>query len=116
MDPGRRCDRKLSDAVLNALPIGNCRAAIYTGRFQVKTTGDYAFRSITDDGIIVWIDGTKVLELDSIHGPEEASGTVTLKSGFLDMKVWYFQGPGPASQIALQLWVTPPAALRRSSQ
>jgi outer membrane protein OmpA-like peptidoglycan-associated protein len=79
---------------------------VYTGTFDVKTAGDYAFRSISDDGIRVWIDGKEILELDSIHPPSEATGTVKLAPGLHAIKVWYFQGP--ANQIALQLFVKPP--------
>ncbi|HVV83542.1 MAG TPA: OmpA family protein [Kofleriaceae bacterium] len=79
---------------------------VYTGRFQVAAAGDFAFRSRTDDGIILWIDGKQILADDSIHGPRDAHGTVRLAKGLHDMKVWYWQGP--AVQIALQLFVTPP--------
>ena len=79
---------------------------IYTGRFQVSKPGKYTFKTISDDGTIVWIDGKEVVNQDSIHGPNEATGEVTLKKGPHDIKVWYFQGP--ATEIALQLFVTPP--------
>jgi outer membrane protein OmpA-like peptidoglycan-associated protein len=84
---------------------------IYTGRFQVTKAGAYEFRSRTDDGIILWIDGAKVMEYDSIHGPDEVQGKATLKAGLHDIKVWYFQGP--AEQIALQLWITPPGGTEK---
>ena len=48
----------------------------------------------------------QVLEHDSIHGPEDKTGEVNLKAGKHTIKVWYFQGP--ATEIALQLFVTPP--------
>jgi outer membrane protein OmpA-like peptidoglycan-associated protein len=79
---------------------------VYTGRFQVRTAGSYHFRSTTDDGIRLWIDGKPVMENDSIHGPDDANGDIALKPGLHDIKVWWFQGP--RDQIALQLWITPP--------
>ncbi|HTJ43251.1 MAG TPA: OmpA family protein [Kofleriaceae bacterium] len=81
---------------------------VYTGTLQIDTPGTYAWHSITDDGIILWIDGKEVMRNDSIHAPADANGEVTLAKGTHSMKVWYFQGP--ASQIALQLFVTIPKA------
>ncbi len=83
----------------------------YTGRFQVTKPGSYHFHSISDDGITVWIDGKQVLEFDSIHGPADANGDVVLTAGGHDLKVWYFQGP--ASQLALQLFITPPGGTEK---
>lgn len=79
---------------------------IYTGKFQVKTAGKYHFRSTTDDGVRLWIDGKEVMQNDSIHGPDDANADVTLKAGMHDLKLWWFQGP--RDQIALQLFITPP--------
>jgi outer membrane protein OmpA-like peptidoglycan-associated protein len=79
---------------------------VYTGRMQVETAGTYHWRAITDDGIILWIDGKQVMANDSIHAPAEASGDSELTVGVHTIKIWYFQGP--ATQIALQLWLTPP--------
>jgi outer membrane protein OmpA-like peptidoglycan-associated protein len=84
---------------------------IYTGTFQLPKAGKYKFRSTSDDGIIMWIDGKKVLELDSIHGPEDATGEVSLKAGAHAIKVWYFQGP--ANEIAIQLFITPPGGTEK---
>lgn len=41
------------------------------------------------------------------HGPADGNGDAVLTAGGHDLKVWYFQGP--ASQLALQLFVTPPS-------
>jgi outer membrane protein OmpA-like peptidoglycan-associated protein len=56
--------------------------------------------------VILWIDGKQVMENDAIHGPADANGEVKLTAGGHDLKLWYFQGP--AAEIALQLFVTPP--------
>jgi len=84
---------------------------IYTGRIQVTKAGSYKWRTNSDDGTILWIDGTKVVDQDSIHGPADAEGDIKLTAGMHDMKLWYFQGP--ATQIALQLFVTPPGGTEK---
>lgn len=79
---------------------------IYTGRIQIAKAGKYGFHTNSDDGSIVWIDGKPVVENDGVHGATDVSGDVTLTAGMHDLKVWYYQGP--ATSIALQLFVTPP--------
>lgn len=79
---------------------------IYTGRIQIAKPGTYHFHAVSDDGVILWIDGKQVLANDSIHGPDDSNGDVKLSRGMHDLKLWYFQGP--ATQIALQLFVTVP--------
>lgn len=79
---------------------------VYTGRIQIAKAGTYKFKTTSDDGSIVWIDGKKVVDQDSIHGPADADGDIVLPAGMHDLKLWYFQGP--ANQIALQLFVTVP--------
>ncbi|MFT3697052.1 MAG: OmpA family protein [Kofleriaceae bacterium] len=79
---------------------------IYTGHIQITKAGTYAFRSQSDDGFILWIDGKQIMADDSIHGPRDAKGDAQLTAGGHDLKIWYFQGP--AQQIACQLFVTPP--------
>lgn len=79
---------------------------VYTGRIQITNKGKYHFRAVSDDGVILWIDGKQVLANDSIHGPDDSDGDAELAPGMHDMKLWWFQGP--ATQLALQLFVTVP--------
>ena len=76
---------------------------VYTGKIQIAKAGTYKWKTTSDDGTILWIDGKQVLAQDSIHAPADAEGEITLKPGMHDLKLWYFQGP--ATQIALQLFV-----------
>lgn len=79
---------------------------LYTGTFEVKTPGKHRFKVISDDGSRVWIDQKELIDNDGIHGADEKEGEVDLKAGRHAIKVWYFQGP--ATEIALQLFVTAP--------
>ena len=81
-------------------------AVLYEGNFETPIAGTYGFRLNSDDGSRLFIDGKEVIDNDGVHGANEVSGSVDLTRGRHTMKVWYFQGP--ATEIALQLWITPP--------
>jgi hypothetical protein len=78
----------------------------YHGAFSVQTAGSYLFRSSSDDGSRLTIDGKVVLDNDGVHPPEGKSATVELAAGDHEMVLEYFQGP--RYFINLQLWVTAP--------
>lgn len=68
-------------------------AIIYTGRFEVKNSGLYEFLLQSDDGSRLWIDSTEVIERDGLRQFREIKqGKIQLKTGFHQIKVWYFQG------------------------
>jgi outer membrane protein OmpA-like peptidoglycan-associated protein len=68
-------------------------AIIYTGRFEVKSSGLYDFLLQSDDGSRLWIDSTEVIERDGLRQFREIKqGKIQLKAGFHQIKVWYFQG------------------------
>jgi len=67
----------------------------------VDTESDYTFRVISDDGAIVTIDGTLIVDNDGAHGTTEKSGPVHLVKGTHLIAVDYFQATGP---VALQLF------------
>ena len=84
---------------------------VYTGRIQIANKGKYHFHAVSDDGVMLWIDGKQVLANDSVHGSEDAEGDVDLATGMHDMKLWWFQGP--AAFLALQLFVTVPGGTEK---
>lgn len=67
----------------------------------VETDSDYMFRLVSDDGAIVSIDGTLIVDNDGAHGTTEKSGPVHLVKGTHAIAVDYFQATGP---VALQLF------------
>jgi hypothetical protein len=81
---------------------------IYHGIVEINEPGEYKFRLSSDDGSILWINGQEVVNNDGVHGESSTEGTVELKKGLHQIKVWYFQGP--ATEIALQLFVKKPGA------
>lgn len=78
----------------------------YTGIFNVSNEGLYAFRTISDDGVVLKIDNRVVIDDGGVHAPQSASGQVYLNRGQHSIRVDYFQGP--RYDLAIQLFVTPP--------
>lgn len=81
-------------------------ALSYTGQFEIATAGEYTFRLNSDDGSKLTIGNELIIDNDGIHSPQSISGKVNLNADTYDIKVEYFQGP--QTEIALQLFVTPP--------
>ncbi|MEI8026680.1 MAG: PA14 domain-containing protein [Pseudomonadota bacterium] len=77
-------------------------------KLMIPTSGSYKFRVLSDDGSILTIDNQVVIDHDGQHSPSSKDGTVQLTQGIHELKVVYFQGP--ANQIALQLFWTPPGS------
>jgi len=67
----------------------------------VDTESDYTFRVVSDDGAIVQIDGTPIVDNDGAHAVQEKSGPVHLVKGTHAISVDYFQTTG---SVALQLF------------
>lgn len=68
----------------------------------IPNTGDYQFRTLSDDGVRIYIDGKLVVDDPTVHAPRTRdSSTVWLEAGWHDFALRYFQGP--RYQIALVL-------------
>ena len=78
----------------------------YRGVCQFARSGTYEFRLESDDGSRLYVNETLVIQNDGIHPPQSVSGKITLTAGRHNLRVPYFQGP--RTEIALQLFVTPP--------
>lgn len=83
----------------------------FEGSFVVDAPGVYGFRLHSDDGAKLWVDDAVVIDHDGLHAPTSRAGTVTLSPGPHRLRVAYFQGP--AQEVALQLFVTPPGLKER---
>ncbi len=59
-------------------------------------SGRYRFKTISDDGIRVWVDGHNVIDAWVNQAPTPHSGEITLSSGDHDVKVEYFENGGGA--------------------
>ncbi len=79
---------------------------VYTGYIELPTEGEYRWRLVSDDGSRLWIDENEIINNDGIHGEESVEAVSRLSKGLHKIKIWFFQGP--AMQLGLQLFVTPP--------
>lgn len=78
----------------------------WTGRLLIPKSGKYTFSAKVDDGIRVWVGGTKVIDAWGLHDSENFSGSITLEANkYYDLKVEYFNGIFEG-EIQL-LWVLP---------
>jgi hypothetical protein len=77
-------------------------------RFKLNITraGNYQFYVNSDDGSILSIDNSVVVNNDGTHAQIEKSGSIYLGVGVHDVQVRYYQGP--RTRIALELfWKVP---------
>lgn len=91
-------------------------AAEYVGTFTAPSTGNYVFRTNTDDGIRVWVntsgalvfnDGNRVINNWTDHGPTvDDSGNVSMTAGqTFSVRIRYYErGGGAVMQFS---WRTP---------
>ena len=80
----------------------------YRGTFHAERTGLYRFRILSDDASRMFIDGRLVIDNDGLHEPRSVEQRVRLREGDYDLVIDYMQGP--ALDVALQVWVTPPGS------
>ena len=66
-------------------------SAIFTGKINIRNAGTYVFCSKSQDGSIVTIDGSTVVDNGGIHGVSEKCGSKTLKKGEYEAKAEMFQ-------------------------
>lgn len=64
---------------------------IFNGYILVPETGVYTFRTTSDDGSILLIDGLQVVDNDGGHSLAAATGQVALKAGFHRFEIQYFE-------------------------
>ena len=73
----------------------NYFAAKWSGSFQVATGGLYVFAAGSDDGSILYIDGSEVVNNDGLHAFQTVNGVVNLNAGQHSVVVNFFQNDGP---------------------
>ena len=75
---------------------------------KVPEKGSYGFHLESDDGSKMYVDGSLLIDNGGTHGPEEASGTVTLSEGYHLVVVDYFDDAG--GQTLDVAWTPPGSA------
>lgn len=69
----------------------------WTGWFAPQTTGTYSFKTVSDDGVRLWIDGKQVIDDWTIHPAQTDVARVPLKARTRHrIRLEYFQAGGQA--------------------
>jgi hypothetical protein len=71
-------------------------AARVTGRIDVDAGGTYTFRTHSDDGTVLMIDGERVVANDGDHGMRVRTGSIELEPGSHSVELLYFENHGVA--------------------
>src|SRR5262249_3872836 len=66
----------------------------FNGAINIVTPGTYTFNTGSDDGSLLFIDGTQVVSNDNTHGNTTVSGTINLGAGLHSFQVSFIQAGG----------------------
>lgn len=78
----------------------------WTGQVMPKFSEAYTFRTVSDDGVRLWVNGQSLINNWSDHSRKEDFGTVNLTAGQkYDIKMEYYERSGGA--VAQLLWSSP---------
>jgi len=67
-------------------------AMILNAEMEIKLAACYEFSLSSDDGSILWVDSTLVVNNDGGHQMKMKKDSIVLTEGIYPVKVWYFQG------------------------
>lgn len=82
----------------------------WAGKIRARTSGRYEFRTVSDDGVRLWVNGRRLINNWTDHGPTEDIGAISLSGNqSYDIVLEYYQGGGPA-EITLR-WNPPGGTL-----
>jgi len=82
----------------------------WAGKIRARNSGRYEFRTLSDDGVRLWVNGRRLINNWTDHGPTEDIGAISLSGNqSYDILLEYYQGGGPA-QITLR-WNPPGGTL-----
>jgi YVTN family beta-propeller protein len=86
-----------SAAPAASVPV-NLFSVRWTGTITVPTTGSYRFRTVSDDGVRLWIGGTQVINNWTNHSATtNTTGTINLTAGQrVAVTLEYFENTGSA--------------------
>jgi len=66
----------------------------FSGQVYIDTAGSYDFKTRSDDGSFVFIDGAEIVNNDGWHGMQDAVGTVELSTGWHAITIPFNEGGG----------------------
>ncbi len=65
--------------------------AVYKGKIDLPESGTYTWSAISDEGIIIYLNG-KAVVVDAVkHKEREATGTIDLEQGINSLEMHYYQ-------------------------
>lgn len=64
---------------------------VFTGLMEVPEDGVYGFRTVSDDGSVLYIDHELVVDNDGSHAAIASTGSVALRKGFHSYTILYFE-------------------------
>ena len=81
----------------------------WTGYVQAPTPGAYTFYTVTDDGVRLWVNGSKIVDSWVDQAPTEHTGAVSLATGVkCPITMEFYQNQG--GSVAQLLWSGPSVA------
>lgn len=85
------------DQITLNIPSGkrdNNYAIRYSGLLKISQTGTYTFRTESDDGSRLWIDGKLIVDNDGVHGARRQTGDAELTAGDHSIEIGFFNQGG----------------------
>ena len=67
---------------------------IYRGFITLPESGEYNFRTRSDDGSVLLIGGEEIVNNDALQAPTTVTGQVTLEAGVYPIEIQYFERGG----------------------
>jgi hypothetical protein len=81
-------------------------STLWSGQILASATGTYTFRTVSDAGVRLWVNGQLLINDWTAHGAKADTGTITLQAGQkYSVKLEYYQDTG-ASVMRLE-WMLP---------
>ena len=77
----------------------------WTGSLQVDTAGTYSFQTVSDDGIIVYLDNSVIISNPTEHAPQTDEVSLSLSAGSHPFELLYGERGGVS--VALLQWKKP---------
>jgi hypothetical protein len=74
-----------------------------TGTLNVSSLGNYIFTLNSDDGSMLYIDGSLVVNNGGAHGPQSINGVASLAAGIHTFEVQFYEDFGGPSGVDLYL-------------
>ncbi|MDX2017961.1 MAG: PA14 domain-containing protein [Planctomycetota bacterium] len=72
----------------------------FRGTITVPQSGVWTFSTNSDDGSDLWINGTRVVNNDGLHGATTRTGTINLNAGDHEFEVRFFENGGSSNCTA----------------